>query len=501
MSVGRKYVSPLLHSAFEAKFALLQLLSFPLVLSAITSLFMEKSVYERLRIFGEPFVYLCNNNKVSKYCSNCLRIPKERKLYLCGKCEFAQYCDKDCQRFSWKFHRNECRRLKSVFPNLPLTEVLFLSRVIDRVIFLEENGDKYKWQKERRWSDLIGHQDDIRNDPIKYAHFEKIYGKMELFRKDEMIDKKKFFDIFCKISINAHSIHSSAGNEIGMAIDFGVSAYDHSCRPNCSLVFDGYRACLRPLTPNTDAKNPEVSFISYIDLGRSRYQRRKELQAKYFHCECSRCSDPADNILTSIRCVNPTCDEPLITTEDAEPCAIICAKCSQEASLEHVEKCQKFMINLPDKFDVDIDVKLLEELFEKATALLHSKNIYVTRLQTAILHIQGTLGNNLQFIQKNVYENYKMCFPHMDRHIAFHLLHIVKSLIEKGERFEVAAPYAYEAMNIFEVCFGLEHPYYLQTLALWTFLDTKAQKTNDELFALMNLESNTPIDISQYLFK
>lgn len=67
-------------------------------------------------------------------------------------------------------------------------------------------------------------------------------------------------------------------------------------------------------------------------------------------------------------------------------------------------------------------------------------------------------------------------------------------------RFQ-AAPYAYEAMNIFEVCFGLEHPYYLQTLALWTFLDTKAQKTNDELFALMNLESNTPIDISQYLFK
>lgn len=45
---------------------------------------------------------------------------------------------------------------------------------------------------------------------------------MELFRKDEMIDKKKFFDIFCKISINAHSIHSSAGNEIGMAIDFGL---------------------------------------------------------------------------------------------------------------------------------------------------------------------------------------------------------------------------------------------------------------------------------------
>lgn len=54
-------------------------------------------------------------------------------------------------------------------------------------------------------------------------------------------------------------------------------------------------------------------------------------------------------------------------------------------------------------------------------------------------------------------------------------------------------------MNIFEVCFGLEHPYYLQTLALWTFLENNADKTDDELIALTNFTSNRPVDISKIL--
>jgi hypothetical protein len=90
------------------------------------------------------------------------------------------------------------------------------------------------------------------------------------------------------------------------------------------------------------------------------------------------------------------------------------------------------------------------------------------------------------------------CFPRADRHIGYQLLHLVKSLIEAGKRNEATA-YAYEAMSIFEICFGLQHPYYLQTLALWTFLDTKAAKSDDQLIALMNFNYNRPVNISPYL--
>jgi len=50
-----------------------------------------------------------------------------------------------------------------------------------------------------------------------------------------------------------------------------------------------------------------------------------------------------------------------------------------------------------------------------------------------------------------------------------------------------------------QVCFGLDHPYYLQTLALWTFLQEKRDKTDAELLSLMNFHYNRPVDISSVL--
>lgn len=52
-------------------------------------------------------------------------------------------------------------------------------------------------------------------------HFEKIYTKTSAFRKEEMVSKDDFFDVFCKAAINSHSIHTNAGTEIGMALDLG----------------------------------------------------------------------------------------------------------------------------------------------------------------------------------------------------------------------------------------------------------------------------------------
>jgi hypothetical protein len=49
------------------------------------------------------------------------------------------------------------------------------------------------------------------------------------------------------------------------------------------------------------------------------------------------------------------------------------------------------------------------------------------------------------------------------------------------------------------VCFGLDHPYLLQTLALWTFLKEKRDKTDEELLSLMNFHYNRPVDVSAIL--
>uniref|UniRef100_A0A7E4ZU85 MYND-type domain-containing protein n=1 Tax=Panagrellus redivivus TaxID=6233 RepID=A0A7E4ZU85_PANRE len=458
-----------------------------------------QSSYDRVRLFDAPFAHIVNNNKVNKYCSHCLRLPEEGKeLQHCGACAFAKYCSKDCQKLAWKMHRTECRRLNGVFPNLPLTEVLFLSRCIDKVIFLEEFGDKFGWEKVRKWSDVMGHHDDIRADKEKMAHFEKIYTKISAFRKEEMIDKDKFFDIFCKVTINSHSVHTNGGDEIGMSMDLGVSMYDHSCRPNCTMVFDGYRVFLRPLSQEISPYDTKRSFISYIDVGRSRYQRRLELKGKwYFDCQCDRCKDPEDDILTSIQCANKACDEPLITSEDAGPMMIVCPKCKTIAPEDYVVAAQELMKTLPVRFDPKTPLNVVEEELKKAETLLHPQNIYINRMKTTICHITGKFEQAID-MQKLVYENYKRCFPAMDRHNGFQLINIVRSLIEAGDR-KSAVPYAFDAMTIFEVCFGMDHPYYLQTLALWTFLEKDIPKTDEELLKLTIYGDTRPVNIGAYL--
>ena len=62
---------------------------------------------------------------------------------------------------------------------------------------------------------------------------------------------------------------------------------NHSCWPNCAVMFEGRVASLRALRPIR--KGEELS-ISYIELALPTSERRRMLQDGYcFHCQCSRC--------------------------------------------------------------------------------------------------------------------------------------------------------------------------------------------------------------------
>lgn len=183
----------------------------------------------------------------------------------------------------------------------------------------------------------------------------------------------------------------------------------------------------------------------------------------------------------------------------------------------NVDTFQEFMLALPAKYDFSQDAEVVSQLKEKllhARTILHPENIYYCRMLTAYMQMAP---NDTEMastdMHKLIYSNYKRynkycsamkhmncrCFPETDRHRGYQLLHLVKALIEQQRRDD-ATPYAYEAMAIFEVCFGLDHPYYLQTLALWTFLSNKRKdKTDADLLQLMNFHYNRPIDISSVL--
>ncbi|RKP26558.1 hypothetical protein SYNPS1DRAFT_4016, partial [Syncephalis pseudoplumigaleata] len=62
---------------------------------------------------------------------------------------------------------------------------------------------------------------------------------------------------------------------------------NHSCRPNCAVVFDGTQAIVRTL----HAIEPgEELTINYIDVTLPRMVRQDELQKRYFFsCSCDGC--------------------------------------------------------------------------------------------------------------------------------------------------------------------------------------------------------------------
>ncbi len=180
-------------------------------------------VLQRVKIFDRPFAYCVLTYQAENYCSYCLRKPEGgKKLSSCSGCRFARYCDKSCQRLGWKDHKPECDRLKPLYPYLPLTEVMFLGRIMDKLKFIEQKGDVHNWQADRRFQDLLGHQVEIKADKAKMKHFENsIFQKTCNYFGDQMIPKDEFFEIFCRACINSHSIHTSAGIEIGMSLDLG----------------------------------------------------------------------------------------------------------------------------------------------------------------------------------------------------------------------------------------------------------------------------------------
>ncbi|KAI6202223.1 Histone-lysine N-methyltransferase SMYD3 [Aphelenchoides besseyi] len=457
---------------------------------------------DRIKVYRRPYAHLLINNQVNTFCSECFKKPEVLgKLLTCSACSFARYCSKQCQKEAWRLHKEECERLKIAFPNLPMTEVLFLSRIIDRRRFIEENGDKGGWECERKFDELLSHAEEIRKDEPRYERFKKIFDKLCLFRIEQLTESE-VFDVYCKSTINSHTVHSMQGDEVGLSLDLGVSKYDHSCIPNCSMLFDGYYAYIRPLTPSTDPADYSTATISYTDIGRSRYQRRNELKQKwYFECHCSRCEDPADDLLTSIRCKNILCDEPILISEDMEPRALECPKCKTEIDVEYVIRGQQTMLELPVRYTTNDDINALKGHLERARPILHEKNVYLNRLETAILHISGKLGDNIGSMLSRVQQNFSACFPSTDKTKTFGLVERCAELIREGKRTE-ATPMAFDAMCLLEASLGLTHPNYLRVLALWTFLDKNVKKTDDELLELCKMDEGTnikPVDLSEVL--
>lgn len=197
----------------------------------------------------------------------------------CANCKYMHYCSKECQRTDWSVHRHECPKFQTAteFQGDDLTRILIrilIKLKIDRSAL----------------NSLCDHYEELTKDALKMRTLRVISRYIGTIMGPEFFQdftSKELVSSFGKVVINCLKISNYDMSEnLGTGIYLSISKLDHSCAPNCVVVFDGIKADVRVIKGFAS----EAPVISYASLLSIRDDRQKFLKENYyFTCVCSRC--------------------------------------------------------------------------------------------------------------------------------------------------------------------------------------------------------------------
>jgi len=229
---------------------------------------------------SECYAHVISPEARSNVCDNCLtsvnifdHLPPVT-LYRCSKCKLSYYCDVTCQRKAWPEHRRECKYLKNNQPKVPPNIV----RLILRACFKQNEQPDIKEclpnGSSRSFTDLMMHKQEISKDNVKNEAFSSfLFVLLKCVGNTYSTDH--LFETYCRILINSTEITDCMGNVIGTGIYLGLSAVDHSCRPNVNVLFNGKTVELIALD---NIQSPAFQFtrVNYNTKVLPRSLRRKK---------------------------------------------------------------------------------------------------------------------------------------------------------------------------------------------------------------------------------
>ncbi|KAM5238916.1 histone-lysine N-methyltransferase SMYD3 isoform 2-T2 [Ctenodactylus gundi] len=192
---------------------------------------------------SDPLAYTVSKGSRGVVCDRCL-LGKE-KLMRCSQCRVAKYCSAKCQKKAWQDHKRECKCLKSCKPRYPPDSVRLLGRVAIRLM------DETPSESERLYSfyDLESNINKLTED--KKEGLRHLALTFQHFMREEIQDVSQLppsfdvFEAFAKVICNSFTICNAEMQEVGVGLYPSMSLLNHSCDPNCSIVFNGPHLLLR----------------------------------------------------------------------------------------------------------------------------------------------------------------------------------------------------------------------------------------------------------------
>ncbi|XP_025143048.1 histone-lysine N-methyltransferase SMYD3 isoform X7 [Bubalus kerabau] len=192
---------------------------------------------------SDPLAYTVSKGSRGVVCDRCL-LGKE-KLMRCSQCRIAKYCSAKCQKKAWQDHKRECKCLKSCKPRYPPDSV----RLLGRVVFKLMQETPSESEKLYSFYDLESNINKLTED--KREGLRQLALTFQHFMREEIQDASQLppsfdiFEAFAKVICNSFTICNAEMQEVGVGLYPSMSLLNHSCDPNCSIVFNGPHLLLR----------------------------------------------------------------------------------------------------------------------------------------------------------------------------------------------------------------------------------------------------------------
>ncbi|XP_072712609.1 histone-lysine N-methyltransferase SMYD3 isoform X3 [Ciconia boyciana] len=192
---------------------------------------------------AEPFAYVVTKEQLGAVCERCLR--RNEHLHRCSQCKVAKYCGKSCQKEAWLDHKQECRCLKSIEPNFPPDSVRLAGRIVFKLLRQSVCLSERLYSFSDLQSNIEQLSEEMKDGLRHLAQTLQLYLKTEIQDVSHLPPAIDFFQIFTKVTCNCFTISNGEMQDVGVGLYPSMSLLNHSCDPNCVIIFEGYQLLLR----------------------------------------------------------------------------------------------------------------------------------------------------------------------------------------------------------------------------------------------------------------
>lgn len=337
-------------------------------------------------ILKEPHLVIGPKQRSAPVCLGCHK--SVTGSYICKGCNFP-VCAPSCEIS--KYHKAECQVLaratgKIRIDNMSAAHPAYECILPLRCILLKESDPK-KWEEIRNMQD---HVEDIKNTELHNVIQRNTVEFLKHYLKFDGVDSEEVYRVCGILMTNSFELKHHGTKVRGLYAQSAMMAHD--CIPNTKHTFETDSTMILRATRVI----PKGSAITstYTNTLWNTLQRRKQIKvAKFFLCNCRRCSDATElgTHLSTLVCSQ--CGGDVVSTKPLDMDASwACTKCNQSILGRTVFWGNQQLYKELRGFDSST-ARPLEQFLEHYQKALHPRHWFFMEAKFAIVKMFGNHPN------------------------------------------------------------------------------------------------------------